>query len=141
MIGTKPVIDEDGKITFPTLLVDNVDTFLHNIAFTVNEMVKNTPDECPKKILIIGTKEEKDLAYELLGRDDPNYSHELIQKIDTDPNFLPDNNLTVTKYEYENVVIYYLQEDGASEDDGILLSQKLDQQSFLLGTKKDDDDD
>lgn len=137
MTGNLPEIGSDGSILFPTMLLDNVETYLHNLAFTMNELVKDKPMECPKKLLVIGTKEEKDYSCPLLGRDFPRYSHELIKELEDDPDttpaFIEENNLTLTKYEYKNVVIYYLQEEGASEEEGIFLSQALDQQSFVLG--------
>ena len=139
MTGNLPEIGSDGSIKFPTMLLDNVETYLHNLAFTTNELIKDKPEEHPKKLLVIGTAQEKDFNCELLGRDDMNYSHKLIKEIEDNPSFLDENHLTLTKYQYQNVIIYYLQEEGASEEEGIYLSQGLDQQSFLLG--KDDGND
>lgn len=129
--------EETGKLVFPLMLQDCTETFLHNIAYATNEMIKDKDVEKPKKILIIGTKDETELAYSLLGRKDPNYSHELIRMIDTDPNFVLDEGLTLTTYTYGDVTVYYLQEAEANESDGVVVSSNLIQNSFVLGRNSD----
>lgn len=133
MTGNLPEIGNDGSMTFPTMLVDKIDVYLHNLAFTTNELIKERLEECPKKLLVIGTSNKRDLRCKVLGREEPHYSHELIKELDNGSTVPEDYNMTLTIYEYKNVTIYYLQDKDASEEDGIYLCQPLEQQSFVLG--------
>jgi hypothetical protein len=133
MTGNLPEIGEDGSVKFPPMLVDNVEVYLHNLAFTTNELIKDLPNECPKKLLVIGTSDLRDLGCKILGREEPHYTHELIKELDNGSTVPEEYNMTLTLYEYKNVTIYYLQDNDASEEDGIYLCQPLEQQSFVLG--------
>ena len=140
MTGNLPEIGSDGSINVPTILLDNVDTWLYNFAYTLNETVKDNPEECPKKVLIIGTQSEVDFNCTKLGRENIYYSHELIRDIENNPDFLREHDLNLFKYEFENVIIYFLNEGIIEEEDSILLSQGVDQMSFKLGKLVDSDE-
>ena len=137
MTGNLPEIGSDGSVTIPTMILDNVETWLYNFAYTLNETIKDKPTEWPKKVLVIGTQSDVDFDCKMLGRGDIYYSHELIRDIEHDPDFLREHNLNLFKYEFENVIIYFLNEGILEEEDSILLSQGVDQMSFGLG-KVDD---
>jgi hypothetical protein len=139
MTGNLPEIGNDGSMTFPTMLVDKVDVYLQNLAFTTNELIKERPEEWPKKLLVIGTSNQRDLRCRVLGREDPHYSHELIRDIEDNPSLADDYNMDLTVYSYKNVKVFYLQDKDAVESEGIYLCQPLEQQSFVLGRKDEND--
>ena len=138
MAGELPIINPDNSITFPNTVEDCTDVFMHNLAKTYYECLKDVPNALPKKILLFGTKNEVDFGQKIIK--DSFYSHELIQKVDTDPDYEFSPNMVKKTYEYKGVTIYFLVEkDVEDAEDRLIPAVNQVQMSYGLGAMADGD--
>lgn len=134
MNGNMPVINPDNSITFPNTIEDCTKSFLHNLAKMYYDCLKDIPNALPKKILLFGTKNEVDFEQKKAQDDNFFYSHELIEKIDTDPDYEFDPNMTKITYEYKGVTIYFLVEKNiVNAENRLIPAVNQVQMSYGLG--------
>ena len=126
--------ENEVAVELPSIIQDATETFLHNVAVAINAGLSD--DDKPKKVLIVGTKNKRDLN--LPHTMDPYYSHELIKKVDEDPDYIPEEFPINYIYTYGDTTVYYLLEEGIDESQGVVNCQPI-QMSYLLGTKRGDE--
>lgn len=135
MAGRAPTIDESGAIVLPPIVQDSTETFMHNLAYALNAQLSEK--DKPKKILLIGTKNEKDLGIPNIK--DPYYSHEPIKQLDLDPNYSMDGFPVRYEYTYGDVTIYYIMEGDIDESKGVVNAQDVEMTNLLALLKRSDE--